>query len=223
MMRYIQRHSPLARSVHWAHMLSTILLFLTGLVLFIPSIGAAFSVDTIQIMRIVHRVSAVVFIVAPIASMALSPSGTKRFFGQMTRSWSAEDKEFMRKFPMYLFRPKSVHMPKQPELKSGQVAADWVMIVFAVLIALSGAFMWAQQYFSAELIRWVYLLHDVSMIMLGVIVLAHAYLGLGLFKPYRGAVSWMLGDGKVSETDARYHWGDWAEEEIRSGKNVTTE
>jgi formate dehydrogenase subunit gamma len=31
----------------------------------------------------------------------------------------------------------------------------------------------------------------------------------------------MFGDGKVSEADAAYHWGYWAREEIKSGKNVT--
>jgi formate dehydrogenase subunit gamma len=30
----------------------------------------------------------------------------------------------------------------------------------------------------------------------------------------------MFGDGLVSESDARYHWGYWAEEELASGVNV---
>ena len=50
--------------------------------------------------------------------------------------------------------------------------------------------------------------------------MAHAYLGLGIFTPYRGTVRLMFGDGKVSETDAVYHWGYWADVEITSGKNV---
>ena len=29
--------------------------------------------------------------------------------------------------------------------------------------------------------------------------------------------------GKVSESDAVYHWGYWANEEIALGKNVTVE
>jgi formate dehydrogenase subunit gamma len=30
----------------------------------------------------------------------------------------------------------------------------------------------------------------------------------------------MFGDGLVSESDALYHWGHWAEEELASGENV---
>jgi formate dehydrogenase subunit gamma len=30
----------------------------------------------------------------------------------------------------------------------------------------------------------------------------------------------MFGDGRVSESDALYHWGHWAEKELASGKNV---
>lgn len=57
-------------------------------------------------------------------------------------------------------------------------------------------------------------------ILIAVFGMAHAYLGLGIFTPYRGTVRLMFGDGKVSETDAVYHWGYWADVEITSGKNV---
>lgn len=30
----------------------------------------------------------------------------------------------------------------------------------------------------------------------------------------------MFGDGTVSESDALYHWGHWARQEIASGENV---
>ena len=39
----------------------------------------------------------------------------------------------------------------------------------------------------------------------------------------RGTARIMFGDGKVSESDAVYHWGYWANEEIALGKNVTVE
>jgi len=47
----------------------------------------------------------------------------------------------------------------------------------------------------------------VCFILIAVFGMAHAYLGLGIFTPYRGTVRLMFGDGKVSETDAVYHWG----------------
>jgi formate dehydrogenase subunit gamma len=33
----------------------------------------------------------------------------------------------------------------------------------------------------------------------------------------------MWGDGKVSESNALYHWGFWAREELEKGDNVVVE
>jgi formate dehydrogenase subunit gamma len=51
-------------------------------------------------------------------------------------------------------------------------------------------------------------------------LLGHAYLGTGVFQPYRGLWRLMFGNGQVSESDALYHWGYWAEDELASGRRV---
>lgn len=33
----------------------------------------------------------------------------------------------------------------------------------------------------------------------------------------------MFGDGRVSESDALYHWGHWAREELEDGEKVTVD
>lgn len=43
-----------------------------------------------------------------------------------------------------------------------------------------------------------------------------SYLGLGIFTPYRGTVRLMFGDGKVSETDAVYHWATGRMSKLRA-------
>jgi len=221
-MRYIQRHGVLARGLHWAHTISCLSLFVTGLLLFVPPIAGSLGVGALQGSRLVHRIMAVVFIGAPVLSIIASPSGFKHFLGEMFAKWDKDDFQFLLKFIPYLFSPKKTHMPKQHELKSGQRLADWVIVAFSLLIAASGAIMWAAGSFSAELLRWMYLVHDVSMVLLGVVLLAHAYLGAGVFQPYRGSAALMFGDGKVSESDALYHWGHWAEKELKSGDKLTT-
>ena len=50
--------------------------------------------------------------------------------------------------------------------------------------------------------------------------MAHIFLGTGIFQPYRGTHRLMFGDGMVSESDALYHWGHRAREELESGKKV---
>jgi formate dehydrogenase subunit gamma len=220
-MKHIQRHSALARSIHWVHVGATLTLFVTGLFIFVPAIGEAVSADTFTVTRALHRAAAILFIVVPLLGIVFSPGGFRHFAGNLFRSWDADDKEFMKKFIPYLFSPKKTHMPKQHELKSGQMFADWFILLFAVGVAVSGLFMWRSETFSAELIRWMYIVHDVSMIGLGVFLLAHAYLGAGIFQPYRGSLRLMFGDGKIAESDARYHWGHWADEELAKGDNVT--
>ncbi len=64
------------------------------------------------------------------------------------------------------------------------------------------------------------MLHDIFFVIMAIFAIAHIYLGAGIFQPYRGTWRIMFGNGLVSESDALYHWGDWAREELESGKNV---
>ena len=116
--------------------------------------------------------------------------------------------------------PKKVHMPDQDEVKSGQRIADGAMVLAAILIAISGLVLWlGTSVFhagaTAELV--MRLVHDVCFILFIVFGLAHIYLGAGIFQPYRGTARLMWKDGKVSESNALYHWGFWARKEIEEG------
>ena len=77
--------------------------------------------------------------------------------------------------------------------------------------------------FSTDVLLWARLLHDIFFALTTIVGIAHIYLGAGIFEPYKGTARIMFGDGKVSESDALYHWGYWANEELPSGRNVTVE
>ena len=141
-MKYIQRQSRHARTVHWFQAISTISLFITGLFLYVPAFAGALSADTLQVGRLVHRIAAVIFIGVPLIGMLINPKAVAHKVKEYFEAWTDEDKEFMKKFLPYLFAPKKVHMPKQGRYKSGQKVADLMVILFSVLIAISGAFMW---------------------------------------------------------------------------------
>lgn len=223
MTRYIQRHNAVKRMEHWSHTISTIALISTGLFVFVPALGQAIGPAALDVIRIGHRVFAVAFIVMPIITSLYHPANLAHQLEHNFVKWDADDWKFMKLFVPYLFAPKKVHMPKQHAVKSGQRLADTMLVVFAFLIAVSGAVMWAGRFFDPLLIRYMLLLHDVSFVMISIVGMAHAYLGAGIFQPYRGSARLMFGDGKVSESDALYHWGYWAEEELASGKNVVEE
>ncbi|MDZ4655419.1 MAG: cytochrome b/b6 domain-containing protein [Coriobacteriia bacterium] len=225
-MRYIQRQSAFARGLHWIHTIACLSLFVTGLMLFIPAVAAAVGFGAMQGARTVHRVMAVIFIGAPLLGIVVNPKGFKHFMKNMFYKWDAKDKEFMGKFLPYLLLGAKKHMPDQKELKSGQALSDWLILGFAILISVSGVFLWLSASgvaVGSALTMWMLVAHDVAFVMLGIMMVAHIYLGAGVFQPYRGSIRLMFGDGRISESDALYHWGTWAKEELRKGNKVTAE
>lgn len=223
-MRYIQRQSTYARSLHWIHTIACLSLYVTGLILFIPSVAAAVGVSTVQGARLIHRVMAAIFIVAPLVSIVIQPKGFKHVLQGWFFKWDEKDKEFMKKFPAYLFLGGKEHMPDQKYMKSGQAVADIPVVLLSILIALSGVVLvWPAFFGGGELVRWSLLVHDGVMVLLGVMMIAHIYIGAGIFQPYKGSGRIMFGDGKITESDALYHWGTWAREELKKGDIVSTD
>jgi formate dehydrogenase subunit gamma len=225
-MRYIQRQSAFARGLHWIHTIACLSLFVTGLMLFIPAVASAVGVGALQGARTVHRVMAVIFIGAPLLSIVVNPKGFKHFMKNLFYKWDATDKEFMAKFLPYLLLGAKKHMPDQKELKSGQALSDWLILGFAILISISGVFLWlgaSGVALGEGIVLWSLVAHDVAFVMLGIMMIAHIYLGAGVFQPYRGSIRFMFGDGRVSESDALYHWGTWAKEELKKGDKITVE
>lgn len=221
MTTYIQRHSLLARWIHGVHMVACLVLILSGAVVFVPAVAQAVGNNVVQAIRIGHRVFAAIFIVAPLVGMITSPKGFVHIAKGLFTKWDKDDYEFMKKFPKYMFAASKTHMPPQREVKSGQRLADGALIFSSVFIAISGAILWfGGSAISPELRRMALLVHDVCFLLILIVLTAHVYLGAGVFQPYRGLARLMFGNGRVTLEEARYHWGTWAEEELKSGKNV---
>lgn len=234
-MRYIQRHSLLTRVTHGVCAIGCVLLAITGVFVFVPSLGGGImGGDFTYAMRMLHRVLAIPFMLVPIIAVIMSPKGfvhliTQDVFGK----WDKDDVLWALKFPFYLFAPGKVHMPPQHHVKSAQRLADGALLFFCVIMSVSGMVLWLNTgllpgggwkvEFSANTLLVAHLVHDIFFFLTVFVGIAHIYLGAGIFQPYRGTARIMFGDGKVSESDAAYHWGYWANEEIALGKNVTEE
>lgn len=223
MTRYIQRHSLLKRWIHGIHTVACLALIATGAIVFIPALGHTVGSDTVQAVRMGHRIFAVIFIGAPLIGLIVAPKGAVHIVKNLVSPWDKDDVKFMALFPKYMFAAKTTHMPKQHEVKSGQRLADGGLILSAILIAVTGVVLWLGASVPAEIFRIALLLHDVAFFLISVIMLAHVYLGAGLFQPYRGLHRLMFGNGRVTEAEARYHWGHWAEAELASGEKVIEE
>lgn len=218
--RVIPRHSFQTRLTHGLVMVSCIWLMISGLFVFIPPLAAAVGAQVTQTIRITHRIAGLVFMLAPIISGITAPKGFKSFMQKYFKPWTKEDKEWMKKFVPYMLGPKRVHMPDQDEIKSGQVVADGALIISGIVMVVTGLILWlGTSVFeaSAGALLVARFLHDIFFIVMIVFVTAHAYLGAGVFQPYRGTARVMFGDGKVPEKDALYHWGNWAREQLEEG------
>lgn len=221
--RFIKRHSLLTRITHCTVAVACVWLMISGLFVFVPAL-AGINPDLTRFMKVSHRVMGVVFIVMPLFGAIGSPKGVIGFFKKYLTRWTPEDFEFLKKFVPYMLQPKRVHMPDQDEVKSGQRFADGMLIIGGIMMAISGLGLWLGTTvcpLSAGALTVMRFLHDLFFLVLVVFVVAHIFLGAGIFQPYRGGtVKLMFGNGQVSEANALYHWGFWAREELEKGTNV---
>jgi len=220
--RYIQRHSMQTRITHDIVAVACIWLTFSGLFVFIPALASAFP-DFTRAMRVSHRIVGCILIITPIVSAILSPRGVGRFFKKYFTKWTPEDKEFTKKFVPYMLNARNVHMPDQDEVKSGQRFADGLMVVGVLLMAISGLVLWlgtSVWRVSGDTASVMRTIHDICFLILVIFVVAHVYLGAGIFEPYKGTGKLMWGNGQVSESNALYHWGFWARKELEKGDKV---
>lgn len=220
MTRYIQRHSLLKRVIHGLVAVSCMLLIASGAVVFVPALARMLGPGVVQAVRLSHRIAAVIFMGGPLLGLIVAPKGAVHIAKNLFTPWDADDWKFMALFPKYLFAAKTTHMPPQREVKSGQRLADAGLIGASIMISITGVILWAGQFVSPGVFQVALLLHDVAFVLISIIMCAHIYLGAGLFQPYRGLHRLMFGNGRVTESEALYHWGHWAEAELKSGKNV---
>ena len=219
----IQRKSKQARITHGVTVISCIWLCLSGLFVFVPALAQAVGSDIVFVIRMSHRVIGVVFVAVPLISAIMAPKGVKHIFKNLFHSWDSDDKKWMMLFMPYLFTAKHLHMPDQGEVKSGQRFADGMLWFSGALMAVTGVILLLGTTvidIPAGLFGVMLVLHDIGFFLIAIFGMAHIFLGAGFFQPYRGSYKIMFGDGTVSESDALYHWGHWAREELESGKNV---
>jgi len=209
MAQEIERYRKPTRILHWVHLCAFVALFLTGLVLFVPGLGVL-AQDSVT--RVIHRVAAVVFVVAPIFYMLFNckatMSGIKDAF-----TWGGSDFGWLKAAPRYYFLCDEKAMPEQDHMNTGQKMWWFMVIVFGVVFVISGAIMWfAKETASAGLLQWMVLLHDVSFIVTGAMLFVHIYLSIvhPLMRPLKtGPWNSMMTGGTVSVEYAKTHHGKW--------------
>jgi formate dehydrogenase subunit gamma len=106
----VERYRKPTRVLHWVHTTAFMLLFLTGLILFIPQLGFL-AADSWT--RLIHRIAAVIFAVAPLIyiprNWKTTLKGVKEAF-----TWGIADLGWLKAAPKYYFLADEKAMPPQP-------------------------------------------------------------------------------------------------------------
>jgi formate dehydrogenase subunit gamma len=199
----VSRYTAGARVNHWITAASLILLALSGLSLFHPSL---FFLSELfgggQNVAIIH----------PWIGIVLAVSFLGLFLRFFTRNlWERNDN-------VWLGRMKSVltgreeDLPELGKYNAGQKLVFWLQTVLIVLMLVSGLALWESRfgmYFDIEQKRLAVLVHSVSAILSILVWIVHVYAAIWV----KGTVSAMT-RGNVSGGWAWRHHRKWLREEV---------
>jgi len=203
----VERYNKRARVLHWVHAGAFILLFLTGLVLFIPQLG--FLAED-SWTRLIHRVGAAVFVIIPLFHLLTNWKASWRSIKEAF-TWSSQDMEWLRAAPAYYFLNDESAMPPQPKKNSGQKLWWLMVLVFGVMFFITGSVMWfAKTSAPPAVLQWMVFTHDVAFIATVSMFLVHIY--LAVLHPLMTEAWGSMVNGKVSAEYAKAHHGKWYDE-----------
>jgi formate dehydrogenase subunit gamma len=203
-MTQVEKYRKPIRILHWIHTGAFVLLFLTGLVLFIPGLG--FLAED-SWTRVIHRIAAAIFIIIPLIYLIVNPKSAIHGL-KMAFSWGSDDIGWLKALPTYYFKGDESKMPPQGEMNTGQKLWWLVVVVFGVLFVITGLIMWfAKTSAPPALLQWMTFIHDVSFIVAGAMFFVHIY--NAVFHPLFNEAWGAMTGGKISAEYAKKHHAKW--------------
>ena len=211
-MTYVEKYSKTIRILHWIHSGAFVLLFLTGLILFIPGLG--FLAED-SLTRVIHRIGAAIFIIVPLIYLIVNPRSALRGI-KTAFTWNSDDIGWLKALPGYYFKGDEGKIPPQGKMNTGQKLWWLIVLVFGLLFMITGLTMWfAKTTASPGVLQGMVFIHDISFIVTGVMFLVHIY--NGVFHPAFNEAWSAITGGKISAEYAKKHHGKWYAE-ITKGK-----
>lgn len=204
MTEMVTRYRKPTRILHWVHSGAFVLLFLTGLFLFIPQLGF---IAQDSWTRVIHRVAVLIFVVIPIVYIIMNPRATAAGIKEAFK-WGKEDLGWLRAAPRYYGLCEEESMPPQGHMNTGQKMWWLIVIVFGAVFIITGWIMWfGKTTAPSSVLQWSVFAHDVAFIISGSMFFVHLYM---MFHPLMKGESWgSMAYGKVSAAYAKSHHGKW--------------
>ncbi|UCH42994.1 MAG: cytochrome b/b6 domain-containing protein [Dehalococcoidales bacterium] len=208
MEKEVERYRKPTRILHWVHGGAFVMLFLTGLILFVPALGVLAQDGW---SRVLHRAAAILFVSAPLIYLPLNGKATLRGLKDAF-TWSKEDLGWLKAAPRYYFLGDDKTMPPQAHMNTGQKMWWLMTIVFGLVFFITGLIMAVlDTVIPAAVMQWMVFIHDIAFIVTGCMLLVHIYLSVihPLMRPLRTGAWSSMARGKVSAEYARSHHVKW--------------
>jgi formate dehydrogenase subunit gamma len=204
--RWIPKYTFAERLLHWVHTVSFIPLVLTGLVLYLDALKPLAQAEAGMWMRLVHRLAALVFIGEPVIYGILQP---RRLWMHIKEfSFERDDLGWVKNAFGYYVMGRHDDMPPQGRFNTGEKVNGMTMILTWILFVVSGLIMWfGKEVVSADLFRWMVVVHDLTFVAALAMALVHLYLAVAHPLMWAALVSMRFGF-----TSARYaaeHHAKW--------------
>ena len=197
----VDRYTAGARLNHWVTAISLVLLALSGLALFTPSLYFLTGLfGGGQWTRTIHPWIGVVLFVS--------------FFGLFVRFWranlwKAEDGTWMARLRDVIGGHEE-NLPEVGKYNAGQKVVFWAMSILILVLIVSGFAIWDQyfaQYTTIDQKRWAVLIHAMAAVTIICVWIVHVYAAIWV----RGTIGAMT-KGQVTGGWAWRHHRKWLRE-----------
>lgn len=202
--RWVMKYSFWERVTHWGHTTTFFILSATGFVLFVPWLSPMAHGESGQLIRIVHRVAAVGFIMFPLLYAIFEP----RRLMQNLREWFSYGKEdllWAKALVPYYVLGRHDAMPPQGRFNTGEKVNGAVLVIGTIVFIITGMIMWFGKFaVPPQWFRLSVILHDLAMIATFNMFVIHLFLAVAHPLMWGGLVSMRFG---VMSTDyvAEHH------------------
>ena len=204
--RWIPKYTGLERVMHWVHVATFFPLVTTGLVLFTPLLTPLAQGEGGQLLRLIHRVAAVAFIVVPFIYVILEPRRTLLHFREF--AFDREDIGWVKGAIGYYLFGRHADMPPQGRFNSGEKINGLVTFFCWVVFVGTGLLMWfGKGIIPTPLFQWAVLLHDLGLIAILCMFAVHLFLAVG--HPLMWAALVSMRFGVTSAEYAAQHHAKW--------------
>lgn len=149
----VPRFNRTQRVIHWVHSLSFIVLLVTGLSLYLPSLASI--VGNRLLLRQIHIEAAIIFIFSPILAARLGNWGSVKEDIRQTDLWEQTDFQWLR-----ILGRKSNQFLETGRFNAGQKLNSIFTLVTGLLFTISGVIMWQNPRFPQWLSENAVFLHD---------------------------------------------------------------